>query len=267
MKWLLKTPPKKILGALQNKIIPNLRHLRSTKIRRCRCCQKVSLFPQFSIGEEVRFCVFCRANLRYEMLAEYLRDKHPDIARLDVLELDPFSSLQQILQNAKTYTRTYFDPNVKVGTPRADGAKMADVTKLQFADNSFDLIVSSEVLEHVPDLNAAFKEMRRVLRPGGCHVFTVPPSDATKQLATLRDDKIVHLVMPPEYHGDPLGNGTGILAFWHLGRDFPEMLSIADLDFSVVMGPEGIDKRIIWQARKPMCFATAPTARNPLPRE
>ena len=40
--------------------------------------------------------------------------------------------------------------------------------------DSFDLILTSETLEHVPDLHAALREIHRVLAPGGRHVFTVP---------------------------------------------------------------------------------------------
>jgi SAM-dependent methyltransferase len=249
MHWLLKTPPKKIALSAKNVVLPNLRHLAKTKIRRCRCCDRMSIFPQFSKGEEVRFCVRCRANLRYEMLADYLRREYPNIERLDVLELDPASSLQNILQHARSYKRTYFDPTVPCGTVRGDGAEMADITSLAFEDGSFDLIVSSEVLEHVPDLKSAFSEMRRVLRRGGSHLFTVPSAKETKQLARFESGKIEHLVLPPEYHGDPMGT-EGIVAYWHLGRDFPGMISDIDLDIRVVMGPEGIDERVVWRASR-----------------
>ena len=39
---------------------------------------------------------------------------------------------------------------------------------------SFDLVLTSETLEHVPDLAAASREIRRVLVPGGRHIFTIP---------------------------------------------------------------------------------------------
>jgi SAM-dependent methyltransferase len=191
----------------------------------------------------------CRANLRYEMLAEFLRSNYADIKSLNVLELDPDSPLQPILREAKTYVRTYFDPGVGENTTRADGALMADITRLQFANEIFDIIVSSEVLEHVPDLCAAFNEVHRVLRPGGVHIFTIPPAKTTKKLAAVENGIVKHLVHPPEYHGDPLGKG-GILAFWHLGPDFPKLFPECGLEFEVVMGPEGKDERIIWRARR-----------------
>ncbi|MBV9952017.1 MAG: class I SAM-dependent methyltransferase [Acidimicrobiia bacterium] len=49
-----------------------------------------------------------------------------------------------------------------------------DGTRLPFPDESFDRIVCSEVLEHIPDLDTAVAELHRVLKPGGTMAVTVP---------------------------------------------------------------------------------------------
>ena len=49
-----------------------------------------------------------------------------------------------------------------------------DGTRLPFADASFDRIIASEVMEHVPDDMAALDELTRVLRPGGTIAITIP---------------------------------------------------------------------------------------------
>jgi SAM-dependent methyltransferase len=54
------------------------------------------------------------------------------------------------------------------------GCVNGDGTKLPFADGSFDRIIASEVLEHIPDDKAALAELARVLRPGGTIAITVP---------------------------------------------------------------------------------------------
>lgn len=53
-------------------------------------------------------------------------------------------------------------------------ATNGDATRLPFADGTFDRVIASEVLEHVPDDEAAFAELARVLRPGGTIAVTVP---------------------------------------------------------------------------------------------
>lgn len=49
-----------------------------------------------------------------------------------------------------------------------------DALKLPFADESFDKVVCSEVLEHIPDYKGAIKEIERVLKPGGVAAISVP---------------------------------------------------------------------------------------------
>ena len=53
-------------------------------------------------------------------------------------------------------------------------ATNGDATRLPFADECFDRIIASEVLEHIPDDTAAFRELARVLKPGGSLAVTVP---------------------------------------------------------------------------------------------
>jgi SAM-dependent methyltransferase len=50
----------------------------------------------------------------------------------------------------------------------------ANALALPFADDSFDKVICSEVLEHIPDYRAALKEIERVLKPGGLFCASVP---------------------------------------------------------------------------------------------
>ena len=53
-------------------------------------------------------------------------------------------------------------------------AVQGDALALPFADGTFDRVIASEVLEHIPDDAAAMRELARVLRPGGAMAVTVP---------------------------------------------------------------------------------------------
>ena len=50
----------------------------------------------------------------------------------------------------------------------------ADGTRLPYCDNTFDAVICSEVLEHIPDYRTVIIELLRVLRPGGALVVSVP---------------------------------------------------------------------------------------------
>ncbi len=52
----------------------------------------------------------------------------------------------------------------------------ADVEALPYADDSFDLVIGHAVIHHVPDVEQAFREMLRVLRPGGRVVICGEPT-------------------------------------------------------------------------------------------
>ncbi len=51
---------------------------------------------------------------------------------------------------------------------------MGDALALPYADGTFDCVIASEILEHIPDDDAAIAELVRVLKPGGALAVTVP---------------------------------------------------------------------------------------------
>jgi SAM-dependent methyltransferase len=62
----------------------------------------------------------------------------------------------------------------EIDLDRFKGVLRGDATKLPFADDSFDVVITSEVLEHIQDDVTAIAEMVRVLKPGGHFAATVP---------------------------------------------------------------------------------------------
>ncbi|MCZ7589594.1 MAG: methyltransferase domain-containing protein [Gaiella sp.] len=112
-----------------------------------------------------------------------------------------------------------------------------DIQALSWDDASFDLVLTSETLEHVPEPRQALRETLRVLRPGGRHVFTVPldPSlEATRSRHGL----------PAEHHGRGGGpfalvtRKADMLVHTDFGRDLPEVVRAAG--FEVETDGEGL---------------------------
>ncbi|WP_216215826.1 class I SAM-dependent methyltransferase [Amycolatopsis aidingensis] len=54
--------------------------------------------------------------------------------------------------------------------------RVADAERIPYPDDSFDLVIGHAVLHHIPDVRAAFREVLRVLKPGGRFVFAGEPT-------------------------------------------------------------------------------------------
>lgn len=105
------------------------------------------------------------------------------------------------------------------------GVRCENVERLTFPDGSFNLCTSTEVFEHVEDDMAGFREIRRVLQPGGIMVFTVPMSDSpnTVERARRENGHWVHL-LEPEYHSDPYTGYQPSLCVRNYGLDIQDRL-------------------------------------------
>ena len=104
----------------------------------------------------------------------------------------------------------------------------ADLLRLDMPNAAYDLVITADVLEHVPDLPRAVKEIVRVLRPGGAFISTFPfafQSAETVVRAKLEAGQITHL-RKPQYHGDPL-DPQGVLVFQVPGWDVLDLCRTA----------------------------------------
>jgi SAM-dependent methyltransferase len=109
-------------------------------------------------------------------------------------------------------------PGVALGSEISPGGTCQDLERLTFPDKSFECVITEDVLEHVRDYRAALAEIRRVLVPGGRHLFTVPFLFHAKTVVRVDTSgaEDIHL-LPPEYHGDTIRGR--ILAYRIFGRD------------------------------------------------
>ena len=76
------------------------------------------------------------------------------------------------------------------------GAVQGDALRLPFPDGTFDRVIASEVLEHIPEDETAMAELARVLRPGGSMAITVPRCGP----------EFVNWALSDEYHDVPGGH-------------------------------------------------------------
>jgi SAM-dependent methyltransferase len=131
----------------------------------------------------------------------------------------------------------YFD-NVDHGHKNSQGILCQDLQNLTFPSDKFDLVISQDVFEHVQEPERAFVEIRRVLKSGGYHIFTIPYHEDKKTLRriTIEDGKKIQ-EYPPVFHGDPLRE-EGALVCTDFGSDLNTI--IENLGFSLEIIPCGI---------------------------
>jgi SAM-dependent methyltransferase len=180
-------------------------------------------------------CARCAGSAITLALVKVLGSVRPGFRGEAVYELSARGPLFEYLRREvpRLTASEYFD-----GTPpgsACDGVLCQDVQRLTFPDESFDVCTSTEVFEHVADDLAGFREIRRVLRPGGVMVFTVPLSSSavTVERAVERGGTIEHL-LPPEYHGDRIRGQGRVLVFRDYGADITGRLRAAGFAGAVI---------------------------------
>ncbi len=119
-------------------------------------------------------CPVCHGRDRSRLMMLYLQSetglgKKP----LRMLDVAPDYGLYLWLQHQAQLDYTATDIDVS-RYAHINGMRGADITALPFEDGTFDVILCSHVLEHVPDDAAAMAELYRVLRPGG-HALLIAP--------------------------------------------------------------------------------------------
>jgi SAM-dependent methyltransferase len=191
----------------------------------CHCCRTNTEFhASESFLREFYKCVHCQSIPRHRHLQMVLDMYFPGWEDLHIHESSP--AVRHIAQYAKHYSSSQLLPGIKPGET-AEGMLCQDLENLTFADNTFDLFITQDVMEHVFHPDRAIAEIHRVLKPGGAHIFTAPKHKgllATVQRARLAEDGSVVHMLPEMYHGNPVGDGRALVT-WDYGYDFEELLS------------------------------------------
>lgn len=101
------------------------------------------------------------------------------------------------LEDLRKATYTFFTMDTDaLGKGSFWGTSVTDITALPFEDDFFDVVVCSEVLEHIPDNGKAIRELVRVLKAGKDMVVTVP---------RYLPERICW-VLSTDYHNEPGGH-------------------------------------------------------------
>ncbi len=210
-------------------------------------------------------CAWCGASLRARRLALVLLEtypvgtppapahsvvewaRHPEARALRVAEINLIEGLHAALRGLPGLLASDYQEG-----PGAGGLASEDLTRLTYPDAAFDLVLTSETLEHVPDLDLALRELHRVLVPGGRHLFTVPLMPGVPETFARTvvgpDGRLDHRA-PPLCHP---GGDVGYPVFTEFGADLPDLLRRAGFEVTIHFGPTTEDDLAqVYVCRKP----------------
>jgi ubiquinone/menaquinone biosynthesis C-methylase UbiE len=89
---------------------------------------------------------------------------------------------------------------------------LGDIEALPFDECSFDLVLANWVLYHVPDLDRAIAELRRVLRPGGTLLAATNGQDHMRELWQLMEQVLIRVGASPQRATELVGQGRAASA-------------------------------------------------------
>ncbi len=137
-------------------------------------------------------CPECGSQVRHRLLAALLNGWAPGFSEAALLqgkEILHFAPERQLRDRVRKAAARH----VTADFDRGDCDLRLDMSAMPgVPDAGFDVVIACDVLEHVPDDAAAFREIRRVLRPGGLAILTVPQMDPpakTDEDATVTDER------------------------------------------------------------------------------
>jgi len=196
----------------------------------CNLCRKQTLFVcDVAADRWIRRCCMCRSTPKYRAIVQ-------------VIESETGQELSQYIRNHKIYELSTTSPiflklrghvNYEASgyfSDRPFGEKVSslywnqDLQNLSFPCGYFDVVISSETMEHVRRPWQGVSEVFRVLKAGGFYVFTIPYRDdrlTTSRVDTSGDED--RFLQEKVYHQDPY-RPKDSLVYTDFGADLPELL-------------------------------------------
>ncbi len=173
MKWVLNTFHRPFLVRISLIFQPLLRwYFSGSRFEDPIDGSKYRKFLPYGYGEELRQNALCPGTLsleRHRLLWLYLSKETNFLNQpLKVLHLAPEQVFYRLFKKFDHWDYTTTD----LYSPLAE--VKADICKLPFESNIYDLVFCNHVLEHVPDDQKAMSELYRVLKKGGTLIAQVP---------------------------------------------------------------------------------------------
>lgn len=154
-------------------------------------------------------CPYCGSRSRQRSLVLFLlEDLGVDLEEARLLHFAPEKEMEARLHGRAGHN--YLSADLQPGAAMV----AADMTNLGFDDQSFDIVVASHVLEHIPDDRKALSELLRVLRPGGRAILQHPIEYARE---TYEDASITS----PDARQLAFGQSDHVRVY---GRDFADRM-------------------------------------------
>ena len=205
-----------------------VKHLYETRIGKfyfkhkgfCPCCeQEVNFIARNSWLRDHFKCSNCNSIPRERALMLTIKREFPNWKELEIHESSPGNRGHSI--TLKTHVKNYIETQFFVDKPLGafvNGVQNQDLENQTFNDVAFDLVITSDVMEHIYQPEKAFKEIHRTLKIGGAHIFSVPiinKHKKTQRWANKGKDGMPEFLFEPEWHGNPVDKmGSPVTMHW-----------------------------------------------------
>lgn len=190
----------------------------------CHCCRQETIFEiRGNWLRDEYLCLNCFSIPRQRHLQYILDSFFKGWEDKDIHESSPSNDF--ISRHCSSYTVSQYFDGAKEGE-LVNGVRCENLESLTFPDCTFDIFITQDVFEHIFNPDRAAKEISRVLKPGGIHIFTVPKAKGIGKSyprARISDGKIEY-IKEDIYHSNPVGDGKALVT-WDYGDDFEYLIN------------------------------------------
>ena len=239
--------PKRPFRVFLKRLQARLREPKQFKVqspeRVCPICEYHGRF--LSLGTPPRWdgrCPNCGSRERHRLIQLFLERRN--IILNDGRKILHFAPESYFVSMMEGNTH-YHSADIVAGKAR----HTMDISDIHFNNDSFDVVLSNHVLEHVPDDRKALREFYRILKPGGFALITIPINWARHE--TYENPEVSSAEQRFAHYAD-------VSHLRYYGRDFEERLKQPGFTVECWRLPQEEEARygllrddVLWIATKP----------------